>query len=185
MRSLLSLIVVLGLFGSVQAHAEDLVVDVSLCRTLVSHSPRNDVNYQPGKDYVNGKQVVPADVSTSASQDLNFLKTETIEIPLTVDLARKVGLDAQDIKMEKQLPPLYLRPDGRVFWQGRDLTAQAIDLCEGYKLPENLSGRDKPAPIKSPATPAAPVVNDVAKPAPPAQSGNHSLDGQAGDEILQ
>lgn len=178
----------------------DLVVDVSLCRTLVSHTPRDDVNYHPGQDVVNGKVVPPADVSDNG--DLNFLKTQTIEIPLTVDVARRLNISHPGVEMETRLPPLQLRPDGRVFWQGRDLTTQTVDLCEGYVPPSvnsvsengvNTSLRPAPVSVQSPAKPVAPTVSTPTVQTPTVQTpvvqkpatDSADLAGESGDTIVQ
>ena len=114
------------LFFGVPAWAEDVTVDINLCREMVSHTPRGDVAFQPGVD-AKGKPVAPADLQTS--QDFNFLKNIR-EIPLTVDLAERLEVDAKGLEMKTDLPPLQLRPDGRVFWNGQDLTQQAVYMCD-------------------------------------------------------
>lgn len=176
----LSVILMLCLVaGTAQAQdntaSEPVVIDVALCRALVSHTPQDDVTYRPGTDMVNGKQVVPADIQ--ANSDVNFLKSQTLEIPLSVDVARRLNLSRPGIEMQAALPPLQLRPDGRVFWQGRDLTTQTVDLCEGYKPPE-ASGRTPALSVQSPAAPIAPQVT-----AP--DISDAGLSGEAGDKIVQ
>ncbi|MES2729657.1 MAG: hypothetical protein V4621_06120 [Pseudomonadota bacterium] len=127
------LIFTLALFMAFPSWAEDVTVDVQLCRDMVSHVPGNDVAYRPGVD-VKGKPVIAADVQTS--QDFNFLKTIQ-EIPLSVDLARRLNINTTGLEMETPLPPLHLRPDGRVFWNGQDLTQQSMHFCrnQGHAAP--------------------------------------------------
>jgi hypothetical protein len=109
------------------AWAEEPVVDVQLCREMVSHTPRDDVTFKPGVG-ANGKTVAPADLQTS--QDYNFLK-QIHDIPLSVDLAKRLSLSVTGLEMQTALPPLQIRPDGRIFWNGQDITQQATYYCEG------------------------------------------------------
>ena len=64
-------------------------VDPALCNALTKHAPDADVAYQAGVD-VNGKPVVPVDVVGSNAIQM----PSTINIPLTVSLAKILNLDA-------------------------------------------------------------------------------------------
>ncbi len=128
------IILCLLLLLSMPAMAEETTVDVQLCRVMISHTPRDDVTFKPGVD-VNGKAVAPADLQTS--QDYNFLK-QVQDIPLTVDLAKRLSIDTTGLEMKTALPPLQMRPDGRIFWNGQDITQQAAYYCEGQGHPPQM-----------------------------------------------
>lgn len=97
-----------------------------LCEKLVRHVPDADVAFQPGVD-LKGRPVVPADLNAGSSIEI----PETIEIPLTVDLARRLRVPApQGIEMEVLIGFLQITKEGRVLQNGRDLTDQAVYLCK-------------------------------------------------------
>lgn len=126
------------------ALAAEPVVDVQLCREMLSHTPRDDVAYKPGVD-VKGRPVAPADLQTT--QDYNFLK-QVAEIPLTIDLAQRLSLDTAGLEMKTELPPLQMRPDGRIFWNGQDITQQAVYYCEGQGMTPPLVIRPEAVEVK-------------------------------------
>lgn len=101
-------------------------VDPALCQLLVKHVPAADVTYQPGYD-LNGKPVVPADVTRSASIDLH-----KIQIPLTVNLARIYRIDTTQYPlrsyphMPDQIGTLVVE-DGHVLLNDIALTDQEQD----------------------------------------------------------
>ncbi len=63
------------------------VVDASTCQTLTRHRPSADTEYRPGVD-VKGRPVAPADLPGSAS----IGAIDRFDIPVTLDLARRLGL---------------------------------------------------------------------------------------------
>ena len=121
MKYFILLFLVVVTIGS--ANAEEVTVDVQLCRELINHTPRNDVTYRAGAD-----PVAPADLP--AGQDYNFLTQNIREIPITIDLADDLLLDTTGLEMPYDLPPVQLRPDGRVFWNGQDITQTVHYRCE-------------------------------------------------------
>jgi hypothetical protein len=62
-------------------------IDPALCRTLTRHRPAPDVEYRPGVD-VKGRPVAPADLPGSAGA----MAPAPLDIPLTLDLARRMGV---------------------------------------------------------------------------------------------
>jgi len=63
-------------------------VDPALCSALIRHEPQADVAYQPGID-VHGLPVALADLPGQPKMEL----PEVIKIPLTLDLAKALGLN--------------------------------------------------------------------------------------------
>jgi len=77
---------VLALAGSAAAQGFDL----SVCQYLPRHVPAADVEHRPGADVVNGRPVAPADLpGSSAGLGAEPLR---IEIPVTLDFARRLGI---------------------------------------------------------------------------------------------
>ncbi|HEY0832942.1 MAG TPA: hypothetical protein VGE72_03445 [Azospirillum sp.] len=80
----------LGLVLALGGSAAGQGVDLSVCRYLPRHTPAPDVEHRPGADVVNGRPVAPADLPGSAGgMDAAPLR---IEIPVTLDFARRMGL---------------------------------------------------------------------------------------------
>ena len=141
------------------------------CRILPDHKAANDVTYQPGVD-VHGKAVVPADINAPPTG----LGKETVIVPLTVDLAKRLHNHVQGLELEGTLGYLEIAPSGRVTYNGQDLTSQVHALCgekpqEAAPPPVSEPNRQtapdviESAPVKEIA-PKPPVAKPVAPPAP-------------------
>lgn len=125
--------ILLGVFVTVvvalPAHAENEQDRRALCQTLVQHVPAPDVAYQPGVD-VHGKPVAPADLPGG------FQLQKTFTIPLTVPLAKALGIPATDYPLsqlgttsEVQIGTLTVDGD-TVLYNGQPLTdAQQDNLA--------------------------------------------------------
>ncbi|WP_448202941.1 hypothetical protein [Azospirillum sp. sgz302134] len=73
---------------AVLPHAAAAQIDLSACRYLTRHRPAPDVEYTPGVD-VRGRAVAPADLPGSAG---SATPPERFDIPITLDLARRMGI---------------------------------------------------------------------------------------------
>lgn len=146
-----------------------------LCQR-VSHQPTHDVAYNPGVD-VNGNPVTPVDINPSALGMQDF-----ISVPLTVDLAQRLNFPLPPgTEMQGSLGNLSVYKDGRVNFNGRDLTPQAAALCGGKEVPPAATAQ----PVKAmqddymPSTDIAaetdsiPAFKDV-----PAMQGNAQPGGE-------
>lgn len=123
------------------------------CRILPEHKAANDVTYQPGVN-VRGKAVVPADINA----DPMGISTQTIVVPLTVDLAKRLqNQNIAGLEMEGTLGFLEIAPSGRVTYNGQDLTSQVHALC-GEKPAET--------PVETPPQPDRQTPPDTIKSAP-------------------
>ncbi len=176
MKKLTMLLAMVMVFGGSAANAQTSLPPE--CRVLPEHKASKGVAYQPGVD-VRGKPVVPADVNA----DPMGLSGQTIVVPLTVDLAKRLqNQHVQGINMEGTLGFLEVAPDGRVTYNGRDLTSQVHVLCgkgaldevpaaDGQKAPDALEyapvGQPKNTAQPKPAAPvkAAPAPKPVTPPA--------------------
>ncbi|HYH21482.1 MAG TPA: hypothetical protein VD995_22975 [Azospirillum sp.] len=78
---------VLALGGGAAAQG----VDLSVCQYLPRHVPAADVEHRPGADVVNGRPVAPADLPGSAG-GIGTAPLR-IEIPVTLNFARRLGVD--------------------------------------------------------------------------------------------
>lgn len=145
------------------AHAETIEVPPE-CRVLPEHRAAADVAYKPGVD-VKGKAVVPADVNASP-----LGTDQTIVVPLTIDLAQRLqGMNVPGLNMETTLGFLEFSPDGRVIYNGQDLTSQVHVLCGESIAPAvpAADGQNPPDGLKSPPvntvnkTPPKPVTPPV------------------------
>jgi hypothetical protein len=143
--------------------SETLAVQTMLCQKLAQHTPTDDVAYKPGVD-VNGNAVAPADLASPVS-----VVNEFIEVPLTIDLAQRLNLNAKGLEMRGAMGVLRLgTKDGSVSFQGQDLTPQTKILCEGGT---------PPVTAVTPAAAQSPVMPVVAPAPSPAQTQAINPDG--------
>jgi len=139
---------------AVPAAAQTVTISTADCRRLVAHAPRADVTYQGGVD-VRGKPVVPADVGGAATLDLPAI----IEIPVTVDVAKRLGAGAPDsilgsrrgLEGKAALGTLTIKGND-AFWNGVQLQNQEeVLMAEACK--SSLRARGIVLPETKPATP--------------------------------
>ena len=121
----------------------------SVCDSVVEHKAAADVAYQPGVD-VDGNAVVPADLNGGMTAVDNTL-LYPIRVPLQIDVAEYLGVDlsavangALDLN-QTQVGYVELQEDGRVFYNGQDLTSRLADACAKPDGQEMLAGLVKPA----------------------------------------
>lgn len=95
------------------------------CRMIVRHAPDAGVAYQGGAD-VHGKPVAAADLDAGPMADIG---TSSIYVPLTVDLAQRMGGAGSGVKMEGALGFLEISPSGTVKYNDRDITGDARAAC--------------------------------------------------------
>ncbi|RJF84925.1 hypothetical protein D3877_10680 [Azospirillum cavernae] len=127
----------LVLCGAAQAQQGRATVDPALCRALTRHQPAPDVAYKPGVD-VKGRAVAPADLPGSAGSSLS---TERFEIPLTLDLARRLGVKLPTAGLPTAGLPGAMEigrmtlDGGRLLLNGQPLggasEAELVALCRG------------------------------------------------------
>jgi len=123
-------------------------------------------DYVPGVD-VKGKAVVPADVGSSAASGI----PEPLVVPVTIDIAQRVGIPTQGANMDATLGFLEIFADGRVLYNGQDISGKVNAICTGNQ-PESAPSSDGQAPsdvIEYAPVPAktTPAPKPERKPAPP------------------
>jgi len=107
--------------------------DAALCQFWkhINSSPSVSAAYQPGVD-VHGKPVVPADINAPSS---SFLPSR-ITFPVNVDLAQAFGLPLPaGTQFDANMGMVEVYTDGRVLYNGQDLTAQTQAFCAGDPAP--------------------------------------------------
>ncbi|MFN3827584.1 MAG: hypothetical protein ACK4NR_08160 [Micavibrio sp.] len=142
----------LGLFMAVvaitPAKAQN---DNALCKLRAQHVVTDDVAYRAGVD-VQGKAVVPADLTYAPS-----VVPDVIRIPLTVDVAEKIGIQQAGVEMKSELGMIEIHRNGHVTYNGQDYSAQTAVVCGD---PENL-----PATTVVPETSEKPLQLPTVAPA--------------------
>lgn len=120
------------------------------CRLLPAHVADAGVAYTPGVD-AKGRPIVPADINAAPAD----LGRQTMVIPLSIDMAKRIDTIA-GAKLEATQGFLEISPDGRVMFNGQDLTPQAYAVC-GRTAPK-LEGVQPPevAPAAVDSTPDMP-----------------------------
>lgn len=114
--------------------------DLALCKLRAQHVSDTNVAYQPGVD-VRGNPVVPADVGAAPS-----IVPDNIRIPMTVDLAKRLGTVPKGAELNADMGFVEIRRDGQVTFNGQDLTSQTNIAC----------GNDVAPPVTSAAATATP-----------------------------
>lgn len=115
------------------------------CRLFSAHRAEAGVAYTPGVD-VRGRAVAPADINAAPAD----LGRQTMVIPLSIDMAERIDTLA-GVKLEATQGFLEITPDGRVMFNGQDLTPQAYAVC-GHEPPElgDMPGTEQaPAAVDS------------------------------------
>ncbi len=100
------------------AVAQQVEIDSRDCRRLLARAPDTDARYRPGVD-ARGRPVAPADLGGGSP----VILPDTIEAPVTVDLAERHGIDIRGLDAEAVLGRIVLR-DGRAYWNGRLMTPE-------------------------------------------------------------
>ena len=131
--------------------------NLALCKLRSQHVAAPNTAYQPGVD-AQGRAVVPANVSAAPS-----VVPDVVRIPMTVDLAQRLGSVPAGAEMKTATGMVEIHKDGRVSFNGQDMTEVAVVLCDNSKAPapaQETAGASAPvAPVvpKTPSNPVAPV----------------------------
>lgn len=123
-----------------------IAVENMLCGQLYVAHDGAGAAYTPGVD-VNGKPVAPADLPAAGPV---VTVPDYIAVPLTVNLAEKLSQPLPEgAEVKGVLGNLRLYKNGKVEYNGQDLTAKVTTLCAA-KSPSHSE-----AIIPAPATPPA------------------------------
>lgn len=124
--------------GAFPAGAQTVTITPQTCAQLTHHTPRADVEYRPGEDVVNGKKVVPADLSGTPPIKV----PENFDIAITVEVAHALGIPAfpdpahpeRDLYKPEANIGTVSYVDGRAYFNGQpiqnDAEAELSQLCQ-------------------------------------------------------
>ncbi len=123
-----------------------IAVERILCQPgMVAYTPSSDVDYKPGVD-VNGNPVASADINPAPSTSA----VTYTEVPLTINLADKLQL-SHPAEAQAVVGSLRIYKDGRVLYNGQDISQQASAVCAG-KTPDRVSVPPSTAASMAPAS---------------------------------
>lgn len=109
-----------------------LLIDAHACQWLTAHHPSDDVEYKPGVS-ADGRAVAPADLDGSRSSLSGRALTEHVALPVTRELANKMGIAGQFFKAEANIGLIEVNEDGKLLFNGEPLQngseAELAALC--------------------------------------------------------
>lgn len=130
MKILVFLLVFLMPFAAVAQEKE------AFCQKLTHHVPDDDVNFEPGRD-----DVVPADIGGGVAQPI----FEPISVPIQLELLEYMDLDVPDgLDLEPYVAQVDVFQDGRVLYNGQDISKQTVVLCsdaDGQEQDDGLNSQ--------------------------------------------
>lgn len=122
-------IFIIIIFFACPVLASDEIDEQTFCRLLPAYRPAQGVEYQAGVD-VQGRPVVSADINDGSA----FRNFESIEIPVEIDLVKKFGLTVPAaVELRPTAALISIHNDGKVDYNGQDVSQQAYQLCDGQK----------------------------------------------------
>lgn len=124
---------------SVPAYAQN---DLALCRLRAQHVAAADVTYKPGVD-VHGNPVVPADLNAVPN-----MVPDIIKIPMNIDLAQRLGKVPAGMDMKSEMGMAEIHRDGRVTFNGQDLTQQTAVVCGDTPVENTNVTAQVPPPVQ-------------------------------------
>lgn len=160
------LICILCVFAN-QAQANEIFIS-SFCQQIKTYQSEGQADYTPGVD-VNGNAVVSADAGDTI---IDFPILDPINMPIQVDLQDYVDLDLDNTLpgsiLEPSLADLKVFQDGRIQYNGQDITPQIQEKCswaDDESVPEAASQPAQKPQVKPQVKPGAKLKPK--KPAPP------------------
>jgi len=127
-----------GIMISSASRAEE-ADKITFCNVLPAYQQASGVEYVPGVD-IKGQVVASADVAGAAP----LRSFDTIEIPVEADLVQRFGLNVPaGIELKPYVALISIHKDGRVDYNGQDITQKAHDMCNEGKSDEQ-AGPPKP-----------------------------------------
>ena len=126
---------------STDVNSGTFAVEKVICSKIyVPATGTQSPTYQAGMD-VHGKPVVPADVAPSVNAEPDY-----VEVPMTVDLAQRMNLANQGAELNMPVANLKLYKDGRVEYNGQDISSNASSMC-GYGKKSEVVPMSAPSSI--------------------------------------
>ena len=154
------LIVMAALFMPLQANAQ------AVCETLNAQK-QGAADYVAGVD-VYGNAVTSADLNPSPQPI-----TEPVIVPIEVDLAARYNREVPDgVRLMPSVAGVAIFPDGRVLYNGTDVSQQFATVCNGAEEVQGVSNdtlvsgdamAEMGAPIDGQFPALAPVPQDTSE----------------------
>lgn len=151
MRLLLFTLTILMLSQTVLAEE----AQSALCKVLPAHVPQADVAYV-------GDATVPADLNPIATPIATPIY-DPVVIPVEVDLIDRFNLNVPaGIKLKPEVASVKIYQDGRVDYNGQDITDQAHELCNlEAKVQKSNGQQGEDELISDPAVDVKPLTAKV------------------------
>ena len=173
-KLMISAAIVAGSIGffATNANAYDSIV----CGTRAGFVGDGSANYKPGVD-AHGKSVAPADLSPQMPG-----MGEVIRVPMSINLEQRLSkmLPAgTELKADAGLVEIYR--DGRVMYNGMDITTQTNTLCREKPVVEQAPPKKKVKKVAAPVVESEPVAAEpvTEEPAPIVQDMAPAVEEQA------
>lgn len=149
--------------------SETIAVEKIICNLVyVAPAGAQSPDYQAGVD-VNGNAVAPADVSTAPAVAV----PDYTEVPMTVDLAQRIGVLPAGAEMKLPVANLKLYKNGKVEYNGQDITATTTTLCgnSGKSVVSTAQNNGVTNPVPAADAPAQMRVAPSVTENPPVKNG--------------
>lgn len=105
--------------------SETFAVEKIICnKTFVPATGVQSPEYKAGFD-VDGKSVVSVDLNLMPMNDT----PDYVEVPMTIDLAKKMNLPQVGAEAEMPVANLKIYKNGKVEYNGQDISSNASTLC--------------------------------------------------------
>lgn len=122
----------------------------TLCKTIQPYTPQQGIagaDYVPGVD-VHGKPVAPADLSGGMPA------MNPVVIPVEINLAQRFGLVLPNgVEMKPEIARIEIFQDGRILYNGADVSQRIHSTCEQLSKSEKPDGQDGVHDLVLPDTP--------------------------------
>jgi hypothetical protein len=137
----LALVTVSALLVSTSAFAND---DSAVCHIVSSHAQvAAGAAYTPGVD-VKGNPVAPADVNATPPMSMPGV----VRMPITMDMAQQLAAAPAGTEMKADVGWVEIHGDGKVLFNGQDVTAKTQTLCANVPAHEETPAAEHHAAVK-------------------------------------
>lgn len=102
------------------ADAADISISHDMCQRLSDYHPAPNVDFVPGQG-TGGRMVQPADLDNQGQQMARDIANAPIIIPVTVDLADKLGISQGMLDMDGNIGVLQYR-SGQFYFNDRQIS---------------------------------------------------------------
>lgn len=150
-------------------------VERMICSKMyVPATGKDSPTYQAGID-AQGNAVAPADINPVADAAPDY-----VEVPMTIDLAKRMGVAPVGAEMQMPVANLKLYKDGKVEYNGQDISSNAASLCGVAKKSEIAP---KSIPMIEPAAGQDQMISAPSETVNPDTKNNYQSDSVAPDEV--